>query len=591
LTGNQHEILNSVTFNARLIFFKGEVAMRNYFKILVLIMVLALSGCGSGATSGDPLGTDTISTLIASPTSLGLGESSVITATVLHADGKAATGRSVSFSFVSNNTGGALIVNDDGKNNGIATATYTTGTNTPVLSLQDTVQARIENGATAVVVLTRAAVAGGGGAGGRQISLTGSPTSLAAGQNSILTAKVTDTTGNPVTGQVVTFQFLGGVAAPSGATIVTLNGGTTDASGQALAIYMAGAASPNTTVEDTVQASTTGSTAAVIITRTASTAIPPAGYRVALTADVTSLAAGQSAIVTATVTDGSGNSASGQAVTFALLKNNSGAALVPLNVGGNTDSSGRAVAVYTAGVTTPASSLQDTIQASITGSTGAIVMTRTAAGGGVGTGVRMTVTATPTSVIAGAMSVIVAQVNNADGTAAAGQSVTFGFVTNNSGAPALATVNATTDSSGTAIATYTAGSNSPGLSIQDAVSASVTGSAGAAIITRLAATGTGNRIALTLTPSIPLATTTSNCIVTATVRRDDGVTPVANETVTFSIITGGGTIAPLTVTTNNSGIANAIFTAPGTPTGNEAVVRAQILGTTNGGDAVGIIYW
>ena len=193
------------------------------------------------------------------------------------------------------------------------------------------------------------------------------------------------------------------------------------------------------------------------------------------------------------------------------------------------------------------------------------------------------------------MSVIVAQVNNADGTAAAGLAVTFGFVTNNSGAPPLPVVNATTDASGAAIVTYKAGSNSPGLSIQDAVSASVTGSGGAAIITRLPATGMGNRISLTMTPAtsslFPLGRTTSNCIVQATVVRDDGVTPVANETVTFSIVTGGGTITPLSAPTNNSGIANEIFTAPGTTTGNQAVVRAQIIGTINGGDAVGIIYW
>lgn len=318
------------------------------------------------------------------------------------------------------------------------------------------------------------------------------------------------------------------------------------------------------------------------------------GRQISLSGSPTSLAAGQNSILTATVTDGSGKVVSGQTVVFSFILNPSGATLATLN-GGNTDASGKAISLYTAGAAIPASSVQDAVQASVAGATGAIIITRTAGGGGGGTGVLMTVTATPTSLVAGAISVIVAQVNNADGTAAAGQAVTFDFVANNSGAPALTVVNATTDASGKAIATYTAGSNSSGLSIQDAVSASVTGSAGAAIITRLPATGTGNRISLTFTPATtsaaPLGTTTSNCIVQAKVVRDDGVTPVAGETVTFSIFTGGGTIAPLTITTNNSGIANAIFTAPGTATGNQAVVRAQIPGTTNGGDAVGIIYW
>ena len=87
----------------------------------------------------------------------------------------------------------------------------------------------------------------------------------------------------------------------------------------------------------------------------------------ALTADLTSLAAGQSAIVTATVTDGSGSFVGGQPVTFAL-SSNSGA--LPLNIlnGGTTDSSGRVVAVYTAGAASPTTTVQDVIQASVVGS-------------------------------------------------------------------------------------------------------------------------------------------------------------------------------------------------------------------------------
>ena len=85
------------------------------------------------------------------------------------------------------------------------------------------------------------------------------------------------------------------------------------------------------------------------------------------------------------------------------------------------------------------------------------------------------------------MSVIVAHVNDADGPPRSGKSVTFAFVTNNSGAT-LTVVNGTTDADGKAIAIYTAGSNSPGLSIQDTVSASVIGSADVQIITRLPAT-------------------------------------------------------------------------------------------------------
>lgn len=556
-------------------------------------ITVAAAGGGGGAGSRIALSGSAIS--------MATGQNSLLTATVTDSAGNPVSGQAVSFSFISNASGAAaLTVLSGGLTDvsGRAVAVYTAGAGSPGIEVQDTVKAEIAGVSASAMILTRTSTTAP--VSTATLSLTAGTTALTAGQSSILTARVADQSGKPLSGQVVSFRFLGGGAAASGGALTVINGGSTDANGQALAVYTAGNNTPIAGIQDTVEALVTGASGVVIITRTASTAVAPVGYRMALMADVASMAAGQSAVVTATVTDGSGNPASGQAVTFALLNNNSGASLATLN-GGTTDASGKAISVYTAGATTPASSVQDTIQASVTGSTGAIVMTRTAAGSGGGTGVRMTVNATPTSLIAGAMSVIVAQVDNADGTAAPGLAVTFGFVSNNSGAPALTVVNGTTDGSGQAIATYIAGSNFAGLSIQDAVSASVTGSAGAAIITRLPATGTGNRVSLSLSPIPLLPTTSSNCIVTATVLRDDGLTPVANETVTFSIITGGGAYQNLTppplivstiaITTNNSGIANATFTAPGGATGFEAVVRAQIPGTTNGGDAVDIIYW
>ena len=275
---------------------------------------------------------------------------------------------------------------------------------------------------------------------GYQVTLTAGTPSLAAGENSILTARVTDNSGTAVSGQTVNFRFVGG-AAPSGATLTPLNGGNTDASGQAIAVYTAGSLTPASALQDVVEATLVGASDVAILIRTSSTAIPPAGSRLALAADLTSLAAGQNAVLTATVTNVSGTPVGGQRVTFVLLSNTTGATLATLG-GGVTDPAGRAVAIYTAGNNTPAVSLQDTIQASVTGSTGAVVMTRTAEGGGGVGGVRMNVTATPTSLNAGSLSVIVAEVLNASGSPVAGQAVAFTFVTNNSGAT-LTTVNAT----------------------------------------------------------------------------------------------------------------------------------------------------
>ncbi len=521
-----------------------------------------------------------------SVTSLAAGQSSIITATVINSSGNPASSETVNFSVLTNNSGATLsdaIVTTDAS--GKATTIYTAGANTPTTTIQDTIRGTV-TGAKGEVIITRTGTSSTPVVPvGYHMALNAEVTSLAAGQSSIITATVTNGLGNPVSGQTVTFSRQSDV---SGGTLSTLSG-ITDATGKAVAVYKAGALLPTTTVQDVIQVRIpTGEAAAIIITRTGS-AVVPTGYRIVLTADATSLAAGKSTIITATVTNGSGNPATGQTVTFAPKSVTSGATLS--NVNATTDASGRATAIYTAGALLPTDTVQDSIQASIpTGEVAAIIIARTGSAV-VPTGYNMKVEATPTSVVAGALSVIVAKIQNADGTAASGLAVTFGFVTNNSGAPVLNVLNGTTDATGTAIATYTAGSNSPGLSVQDAVFARVNGSTSAAIITRLPASGTGNRISLSLTPSV-LPTTTSNCIVTAQVLRDDNLTPVANETVTFSIITGGGAfVTPLSVTTNNSGIANAVFAAPGGATGFEAVVRVQILGTTNGGDAVGIIYW
>jgi hypothetical protein len=321
----------------------------------------------------------------------------------------------------------------------------------------------------------------------------------------------------------------------------------------------------------------------------------PTGYNVALTASVSSLQAGQGSILTATVTNGSGDPVSGLAVTFSLLIDNSVATLTPSGVV-TTNASGEAVKAYTAGSFNLDTSLEDIVQASVTGATGFVIMTRTA-GTSMTTGYRMTVTATPVSLAADAISVIVANViNNATGTGASGVAVEFDLLIDNSGAT-LTPVYLTTDASGTAIATYTAGNNTPSLSIQDVVTASVTGSAGAVIITRLPNAGTGNRILSftedpETTPDLPIGPTYSNVIMKVKVTTDDLTSPPAEVvTVTFSILAGGtGTLSSTTATTDTMGEAFVTFTRPTTGSG-DTVVRAQIPGTINGGDAARIVYW
>ncbi len=516
--------------------------------------------------------------LAASPTSLEAGQTSIITATVTDGSGAPILGRAVTFAFSANNSGAALAtLNGTTDVSGRAIAVYTAGTANPTANVWDTVQASV-TGSVDAIPINRTATGGG-----VQISLAGAPTSLSAGQNSIITATVTDSAGSPMQGQPVTFAFS---ANNSGATLVTL-GGTTDVSGRAVAVYTAGSITPAAEVQDTVRASVTGSVGVVVITRTATTG---GGLNLSLASSVTSLAAGQSAVITATVTDGASVPVSGQTVTFAFSPNgnNSGATLVTLS--GTTDASGRAVAQYTAGANSPTTSVNDTVLASVTGSAAAVVITRTV---GAAAGFQIAVTATPASLVAGSTSIIAATVSNADGTAAAGQTVTLAISTNNSGAALTLLNGGRTDAGGKALALYTAGALLPGQSVQDIVTAALTGAVAAAVITRQATVVAGNRIsALTAIPSTLSVVTGGTSTITVTVTGSDNVTPIPNVAVTFSIIQGRGSEA-VTPTdpagmTGNNGRATAIFTGPaGAIAGTQSVVRATITGS----DAVVIINW
>jgi hypothetical protein len=327
-------------------------------------------------------------------------------------------------------------------------------------------------------------------------------------------------------------------------------------------------------------------------------------------ASPTELAAGQASILTVTVADSAGKAVSGATVNFSFTTNNSGATLVTSH--GITDTGGKTIAVYSAGNNNPYVSLDDTIEAKATKSgytsTSAVVITRTAATAGTTGGSKITVDATPTSLVAGEMSVIIAKVTDTNGSPVSGQLVTFSLPVNNSGA-SLTNPTSITDTAGVALTVYTAGYLSSAVSTQDAVMATLNGgqSTAAVIITLLPSAGTGYRIVeFTEDPDTnsgnPLRPSNSYVTMTVKVTTDDGATPAGGVGVSFSILAGGGTIfdaasntaelgdSPLTVSTDNSGKAYVIFTRPSTGSG-DTVIRAQISGTTYGGDTARIVYW
>ncbi len=219
--------------------------------------------------------------------------------------------------------------------------------------------------------------------------------------------------------------------------------------------------------------------------------IEAGGGSVTLAAADTTVAEGNSTILTATVSvirkDSTGayitDHYPGQAVTFVIISNNSGGTITPMN-GGITNAEGVASAVYTAGKLKKGLVVQDTIQAHIAGYSGQVIITRT----GVESGYTIALTATPTSVAAGQNSVITATVTatNPEGGSSvpvSGQFVSFSFVSNNSGG-SLVPVNGVTDAAGKATATYSAGSGNVNMTVTDTIQASSGGSTSAVTIER-----------------------------------------------------------------------------------------------------------
>jgi len=534
---------------------------------LILLLLFAIFGFGSGATSGDPLGTDSIS-VAASATSVSAGQQSVITATVARLDKSPATDRSVTFSFHTNHSGGTLsvaTVKVDGQSK--AVAVYTAGANSPADAVTDTIQVKLSNDAVAFVAITRTAVTP------LSIEIKAEPASLSAGQVGVITATVT---GDNKAGVTVAFAL---PVNNSGATLSSFTA-ITDSTGKAVVIYQPGVNSPMIDVQDTAQASlANGSIRAVVITRTAGTA--PAGSVVAIAADPKTLTANQSSVITATVTDNKGKPVIGETVVFSIPVRNTGSPQLT-TYSGVSDSNGIVTTVYSPGTALPTNTVDDTVQAGLfNGSSRAVVITRSA-----GTPLGISVAADPTSVKAGEGSVITATLIGDD---KSGVTVTFSLPVNNSGAT-LSAFSAITDGAGKAQVTYQAGNSSPTIDVSDMVRASYGSISSSVVITRK-----GNNTAANITvAAVPttLALMTSTSIVTATVTNNAGA-PVSGVTVNFAV-TGvtPGTLSVASATTNVSGNAVTTFTGGGAgAAGRTNVVTATItVGSASYTNAVIITY-
>jgi hypothetical protein len=173
------------------------------------------------------------------------------------------SGETVEFKLIENGSGASVKVQSAVTDAaGKATALYQAGGKHPAT---DVVQAKLlSNGSASTVIITVA-----GSAPGPVISSMttdrGTAPSIKAGQQCIITIKVTDgSTASPVSGELVNFQINPN---NSGSSLIIPNP-YTDAQGQVVVIFIGGVQSPSSAVTDTVQARvvSSGSSNSVVIT-------------------------------------------------------------------------------------------------------------------------------------------------------------------------------------------------------------------------------------------------------------------------------------------------------------------------------------
>jgi len=186
------------------------------------------------------------------------------------------------------------------------------------------------------------------------------PTSVTAGQVSIITATVTS--GSiPASGVTVTFTLP--VAFNNSGATLSSSTAVTDGAGNAVVVYQPGITSPTLTVQDTVQAEIGTAANTVVITRTGS-ATSAYSITVGPPVPATVPIAGGSSVITANVKTNAGTPISGVTVNFTTI----GGTLTGggVTASATTDGSGNAVTVFTVGPGGPVGTTAGIVTASIT---------------------------------------------------------------------------------------------------------------------------------------------------------------------------------------------------------------------------------
>jgi adhesin/invasin len=420
-----------------------------------------------------------------------------------------------------------------GTNNNTATASASGLTGSPVT---------FSASATPGVAASVAAASGSGQSG-----------TVAANLANPLVAKVTDSYGNGVSGVTVNFTLASGSATLSAASA------TTGSDGQAQVTVTLG----NTAGAVSVTAAVTGLTPATF----SITANPgPAASITAVSGDgqTGTVGAALAASFVVKVTDTYGNAVSGVAVAFAATAG--GGSMSPATV--NTDSSGLASSKLTLGPT--AGSNNNTAAASATGLTGSPVTFNATSVAGPPASIAIVSGNNQSAIVKTALTnALVVLVSDAYANPISGANVAF---TVTAGTATLSAASAATGANGQAQITVTLGTTAGAVSIRASV-----GAVTPAVFNATAQPGPAaalNVVSGNNQSAYPGNTLGAPLVLSVTDQYGNGVSGVV---VTFSQITGGGSLGVATATTGASGQVQVTWTLGGTAGPNTVTASAGTL--------------
>lgn len=513
--------------------------MRRFIIFGIIFGLIALAACATGCKSSDTTtivagaGVPTYLTLVPDSTSVAIGASTNINATLTDAAGTALAGETITFTISSSSTGGGTLNPSSGQvdtdSNGQASIQFT-GTTAGTVVIAGTVGTTLTQ-STAINVTTGGGGGGGGGSG--TVTVSANPTSISTSGQTMISANAKDASGNNVAdGTTITFTLSSSSMGVLSSATGTTTGGTT------VVFFTAGITPGSVTITAaaTIASATVTGSAVVTITATAPAAM-------SVSAAPTSIPAQTSTTITAHLVDNVGQPVANTIVTFSL---GAGSALYGSlsQASAFTNSSGDAVVTFTAANTVTIA----TVSATVNSISANVPVTITGAGGSV------SVAANPSSITVGGTTAISATVLDGNNNALANAPVTFSAGSTAANFSGSSTASATTNSSGIAgPVTLTGVSATTGVTIS-ATAISLTGTATVVIVPSTSGS-------VTVTAMSQSILTNATTTVTAYVQDSSGL-PVSGGTVAFSVnIPALASVSPISATTNTSGQAATLLTA------------------------------